>query len=397
MWPLRKTECVINILLYEINSIEMKMKNHLFQFLLLAICVSSLSSAQQSSNVANSNNDLVADNMLLWQRDNGGWPKDTYNIFFDDSKTDIDNDINKEKTKAVKVLVNYNKEQTPEQRKLALDTKYFTDATIDNNHTVKEIRYLLEAYKKTGNPGYLEGANKGIGYLLKAQYADGGWPQFYPDRKTYRHDITFNDNAMANVMNLMMDISKGISNMDVLNKKYVPLAKAAFDKGIDIILRTQLELNGKKTVWCAQYDEVSLKPAKARAYELPSLSGSESAEIVRVLMRVDHPSSAIKQSIADAIKWFEASKITGYKTERIRDSLQPRGQDVIVVPGANSVMWARFYDLETNKPFFCDRDGIKKNSLAEIGNERRTGYAWYGTWPLKLILEEYPAWEKAHP
>jgi PelA/Pel-15E family pectate lyase len=147
-------------------------------------------------------------------------------------------------------------------------------------------------------------------------------------------------------------------------------------------------------VWCAQYDEVTLKPAKARAYELPSLSGSESAEIVRVLMRVDKPSRAVKQAIADAMDWFEASKITGYKTQRIKDSLQPKGVDVIVVPDAGSVMWARFYDLDTQKPFFCGRDGIKKATLAEIENERRAGYAWYGQWPLKLIQEEYPAWKK---
>lgn len=374
------------------------MKKRFAHLLIIAILTVNLGWAQENTNNTNaSKNDLVAENILLWQRNNGGWPKDTYNIFFDDSKTDIDNDINKDKAKAVKVPINYNKEQTAEQKRLALDSKYFTDATIDNSHTVRETRYLLGAYKKTGDARYLKAASKGVDYLLKAQYANGGWPQFYPDRKTYRHYITFNDNAMANVMNLMMDISKGINNTEVLNKKYVPLAKAAFNKGVDIILKTQLELNGKKTVWCAQYDEVTLKPAKARAYELPSLSGSESAEIVRLLMRVDQPSAAVKQAIADAINWFEASKITGYKTQRIKDTLQPRGQDVIVVPDAGSVMWARFYDLEANQPFFCDRDGIKKNTLSEIGNERRAGYAWYGTWPLQLITEEYPAWKKAHP
>jgi PelA/Pel-15E family pectate lyase len=339
----------------------------------------------------------VAENMLLWQRSNGGWPKDTWNMLFDDSKTDIDNDNFKGKTTAFKIPINYNKEQTPEQKKLALDSKHFTDGTIDNDHTVREIRYLLQAYKHTANPKYLEGAQKGIDYLLKAQYANGGWPQFYPDRKTYRRDITFNDNAMSNVMNLMMDISKGLNNTDVVNKKDVPLAKAAFDKGIDIILKTQLEMNGKKAVWCAQYDEVTLKPGKARAYELPSLSGSESVDIVKVLMRVDHPSAQIKQAVAAAVNWFEESKITGYKTQRIRDTTQPRGQDVIVVPDPNGVMWARFYDLETNKPFFCGRDGIKKNTLAEIENERRAGYAWYGTWPQKLISEEYPAWKRDNP
>ena len=144
---------------------------------------------------------------------------------------------------------------------------------------------------------------------------------------------------MTNVMNLMLDISKGIENTEVLNKKYQPLAKAAFDKGVGTILKTQLVQNGRKAVWCAQYDEISLQPAKARAYELPSLSGSESADIVRTLMRIDHPSAAIKQAVADAIVWFEGSKITGYKTQRIRDSLQPRGVDVIVVPDANAVMW----------------------------------------------------------
>jgi PelA/Pel-15E family pectate lyase len=374
------------------------MKRKLLPFFLLAVLCGELSLAQGDANKPQAmTEDLIAENMLLWQRDNGGWPKDTYNILFDDSKTDIDNDINRSKTTAVKVLIDYNKEQTPEQQKLALGSKHFTDATIDNSHTVREIRYLLQSFKKTGNTKYSAGAKKGIDYLLKAQYANGGWPQFYPDRKTYRHDITFNDNAMANVMNLMMDISKGVANTDVLDKKYVPLAKAAFDKGVDIILKTQLELDGKKTVWCAQYDETTLKPAKARAYELPSLSGSESVEIARILMRVDHPSAAIKQALAAAANWFEAAKITGYKTQRMKDTMQPKGQDVVVVPDAGSVMWARFYDLETNKPFFCDRDGIKKNTLAEIGNERRTGYAWYGTWPLKLIMEEYPAWKKVNP
>ena len=369
------------------------MKRKFSKLFLLAVLCSKISLAQNNANETGViKEDLVAENMLLWQRENGGWPKDTYNAFFDDSKTDIDNDNNK--TNIVKVPINYNKEQTPEQKKLALDSKYFTDATIDNTHTVREIRYLLDAFKKTGNRKYFEGAKKGVDYLLKAQYANGGWPQFYPDRKTYRHDITFNDNAMTNVMNLMMDISKRINNTDALDKKYVTLAKTAFDKGVEIILKTQLELNGKKAVWCAQYDEITLQPAKARSYELPSLSGSESVDIIRVLMRVDHPSTEIKQAIAGAINWFEESKITGYKTERIKDSLQLRGQDVIVVPDAASVIWARFYDLETNKPFFCDRDGIKKNTLAEIGNERRAGYAWYGTWPLKLISEDYPNWQK---
>lgn len=362
------------------------MKNFIKSILLLLAAFLVITRDVQGQLSDSSRNDLAAENMLLWQRSNGGWPKDTYNIFFDDTKED-------KKNGAVKVLIDYKKEQTAEQKKLAVDTKDFKDATIDNSHTVKEIRYLLQAYKSTGNSNYLLGAEKGINYLFTAQYPNGGWPQFYPDKKSYKHQITFNDNAMANVMNLMLDISKGINNTEVLDKKYLVPAQKAFDKGVDIILKTQLKINGKKAVWCAQYDEITLQPDKARAYELPSLSGSESVELVRILMRIENPSAAIEQAVTDAVNWFEESKIAGYKTERIIDVSQPKGVDVVVVPDASSVMWARFYDLETNKPFFCDRDGIKKSTLAEIGIERRTGYAWYGVWPLKLIAEEYIKWK----
>jgi len=334
--------------------------------------------------------DLTAENMLLWQRNNGGWPKDTYPTFIDDTKRVN----NPEPPVPTKKTINYGAEQTEEQKQLALATKHFGDATIDNNHTVMEIKYLLKVFKSTGNQVYLDAAEKGVRYLLEAQYDNGGWPQFYPDKRLYKHEITFNDNAMANVMDLMMDITEGIHYTSALNKQFVSEADVAFKKGIEIILKTQIIINGKKTVWCAQYDEVTLLPAKARNYELPSFSGNESAGIVQVLMRVKNPSEEIKQSIHSAVAWLNEAKIKDIKTQTVVDTTQPSGKNVIVVSAPNSVMWARFYDLETGKPFFCDRDGIKKNSLAEIGNERRTGYAWYGTWPQELLEKDYPAWKQ---
>ncbi len=99
------------------------MKRDTIPGLLIAILLLNPALSQVSNNdTKQPEEELVANNMLLWQRNNGGWPKDTYNIFFDDSKTDIDNDINRDKTKAVKVPINYTIEQTPEQRKLALDS-----------------------------------------------------------------------------------------------------------------------------------------------------------------------------------------------------------------------------------------------------------------------------------
>ena len=57
-------------------------------------------------------------------------------------------------------------------------------------------------------------------------------------------------------------------------------------------------------------------------------------------------------------------------------------------------LWARFYEIGTNRPIFCDRDGVAKYRLSEIGSERRNGYAWLGKWSDILLKSEYPKWKE---
>lgn len=333
---------------------------------------------------------IIAENVMRWQRSNGGWPKDTYVILYDDVRAGTGN-------APKKVLVEYSKIATKEEIALAASSKEFEDATIDNGHTVKEIRLLLQAYRETENPAYLEAAKRGIDYLFSAQYGNGGWPMFYPDKRSYKSYITFNDDAMVNVLDLLLDISRQINDAEVLGEEYRKKAAASFDEGISIILKLQLNVKGKPAVWCAQYDPITLKPAKARSYELPSLSGAESVGIVELLMRIENPSQAVRQAIDHAVDWFKAAEIKGYRMEKIADSTKPSGRELVLVPDKNAVLWARFYDLESNQPFFCDRDGKKKQSVFEIGNERRTGYSWYGVWAEELINLKYPAWKSHYP
>jgi PelA/Pel-15E family pectate lyase len=314
--------------------------------------------------------DSVADNMLMFQRVDGGWPKHLGN-----SKID------------------YNKTYTVAERAAILDDSSRNDATIDNNATSKEIRYLLKAFRKTNNKKYLQAAERGVAYLLQMQDEVGGWPQFYPDSSSYRNEITYNDNAMINAMNILWDLVHGEENFKVVDSKYKQPAEEAISKGINCILKTQIKVRGKLTAWCAQYDKNTLQPAKARAYELPSISGAESVGVVQFLMKLKHPSKQVKEAVAGAVEWFNNSKIIGYNYIDVKDSTQPTGRDRILVPAEGGVLWARFYDIETNRPFFCGRDGVKKYNVAEIENERRAGYMWYGTWP-KEMLEKYPAWAK---
>jgi PelA/Pel-15E family pectate lyase len=268
------------------------------------------------------------------------------------------------------------------------------DATIDDKATTREINSLVTFYKKTNNIAYLKSAERGIKYLLEAQNKAGGWGQFYPDSSGYHKHITYNDNAMIDVMWIMKNTTTGKEDFDVVDKKLIPLAEKSVENGIKCILNTQYFQHGILTAWCAQHDRNTLLPAKARMFELPSLSGSESVGILYFLMAIDNPNPEIKKAVIAATAWLESAKLVGIKIMEVKDASLPRGKDRLVVPDSNSTLWARFYDLETNKPFFTGRNSVAKATLAEIENERRAGYAYYGIWPAKLLSTDYPAWIK---
>ena len=309
----------------------------------------------------------IAENVLLYQREIGGWPKNIQ----------MQNPLSEAEKQHLKALKSSTKE-----------------ITTDNGATIQEMLFLSKMYAQTKDKKYENAFLKGLDYLLAAQYENGGWPQFYPLKKGYYTHITYNDDSMVNILNLLKEIKNNTNFYaikpadDVLKK-----IEIAFQKGIDCILKTQYKQNGILTVWCAQHDENTLLPAKARAYELPSLSGAESAEIVMLLMSIENPSKEIVNAVESAVSWFEKVKITGLKEVK---TYNEKGKiiDKKMIPDENApAIWARFSELEDNTPFFCDRDGIKKATLAEIGSERRNGYAWYKTTPQK-VLNKYPKWKE---
>ena len=197
---------------------------------------------------------------------------------------------------------------------------------------------------------------------------------------------------MVNIMEVLKDIFDKkpvysfVATQDIITK-----ARIAYDKGLECILKSQIIVKGKPTVWCAQHDEKTLLPAKARSYELPSFSGAESVGIVMMLMEIKNPSSDIITSVQCAVEWFESHKIKNVRWDTFTNSEGLKDRRIVSDPNAGD-MWARFYDLETGLPFVCDRDGIKKNSLEEIGYERRNGYSWYTDNP-QDVLTAYPAWK----
>jgi PelA/Pel-15E family pectate lyase len=277
-------------------------------------------------------------------------------------------------------------------------SKAAVGATFDNGATVTEMKFLAKMYAKHKDERYRQGFEKGLKYIHEAQYSNGGWPQFYPFRKgksvEYASHITYNDNAMVNVMILLRDVYESNSPVSALqlSSDLKEKSRIAFNKGVDCILHTQIKINGQPTVWCAQHDELTLAPANARAYELASFSGAESAGITLLLMDIKAPSSQIIHAVKSAVKWFDANKIEGIKVVRVKGN-DGKDNTVVVEDKSAPPIWARFYDLESRKPFFCDRDGVKKYSLSEIGSERRNGYSWYTYSPAE-VMKRFTSWNK---
>ncbi len=308
----------------------------------------------------------IADNVLLYQRDNGGWDKN----------------------------IDMAEPLAPADRAKTLAEKDAPYSTIDNGSTVTQLQYLAKVFNATQQSPYKAAFLQGVDYLLAAQYANGGWPQYYPLRKGYYTHITYNDNAMMGVMELLRAIAQKQPAFSFVDEWRRAKVERAIAQGLDIILKSQVVVNGKKTVWCAQHDEVTLAPAPARTYEKVSLSGSESVGIVRYLMSLEHPTPNVSAAITAAVAWFGQAKLSGIKVIGKPDTSFPRGVDRIVVADEKAApLWARFYDITTSRPIFCGRDGIIKATLAEIEHERRVGYSWYTNAPAALLQTEYPAWQ----
>jgi PelA/Pel-15E family pectate lyase len=251
--------------------------------------------------------------------------------------------------------------------------------------TVNEMRFLARGYKATGDKRYIAAVDRGLGFILSAQYPTGGWPHSWPVfANDYDHQATFNDDEMTDLMTLLREVGRD-EVFKPLPQARRAMALGAFDKGVDFILKSQIKAGGMLTAWCAQHDEKTYEPRPARKFEPVSISGGESGGVLMLLMSIEKPKPEVIAAIKAGVAWYKAVQINGIRVE-LKDG------DRIVVPDPLAPpLWARFYEVGTNKPIFAGRDGVIKYALAEVEKERRGGYAWYGNWGAE-VLKRYENW-----
>jgi PelA/Pel-15E family pectate lyase len=288
---------------------------------------------------------------------------------------------------------NNNRFSAPGDYDQAADMHWHYVGTFDNDATITQLRFLAKVANAVGTNAapYRAAFQRGLAYSFNAQYPNGGWPQVWPLEGGYHDTITLNDDAMLHVLSLMNDIAQGSAEFAWVPAEARAQAAGSFQRGLACLLAAQIrEPNGRRTVWCQQHDALTLQPASARNYEMPSAVSSESATAVLFLMQLPHPDSNVVAAVRAAAAWFDKTKIMDQSFTRTGTE----GRRLVALPGAGPI-WARYYELGTDRPIFGDRDKTIHDDVNELSLERRNGYGWYRNAP-KRVLEHYQRWSQDH-
>jgi len=246
-------------------------------------------------------------------------------------------------------------------------------STYDDDNTQSALSFLLHFQSATREAGLpidteVEACLRyGLDKLLLAQYPNGAFPQRWdgephdPDacpilpasidkdypreysKQKYYHYYTLNDGCQQDAMRVLVQAWQYTGDQRF---------EHAVRNAADFLLLAQLP--APQTGWAQQYDP-DMHPAWARAFEPPALVSGESVAAANALLDL-YPlfmDPRYIEAAQSSLDWMLESQISDNK-------------------------WARFYELETNRPIYSDRDGKIYYSLDSISEERRNGYGWQG-------------------
>lgn len=335
----------------------------------------------------------IAHDVITYQVPDGGWSKNIDMASHPRAPGDLyDTD-------------NLNRFSDPSDFDKPVDPNWHYIATLDNDSTWMQIRFLarvatalLAANRNRDAIPLRISVKRGVEYLLHAQYPNGGWPQVWPLEGGYHDAITINDDAMLHAIEVLRDVADAAPDYTFLPSGLAHRAGLAAQRGITCLLKLQIVENGTKAAWAQQYDALTLEPTSARNYEMASLSSDESFAIMEFLMQLPNPTPAETAAVHAAAAWTSKVAISGFRFgsgDFRADRSSPDGRKLVAVAGAGPI-WARYYQTGTGKPIFGDRDKTIHDDVNDLSRERRNGYAWFNTQGA-AVLAQYKNWAQTHP
>jgi PelA/Pel-15E family pectate lyase len=253
------------------------------------------------------------------------------------------------------------------------------NSTLDDGITQAALRFLMRMDRaaERRDPAVHEGVRVALDALLKAQYPCGAFPQVwtgpvpatpvlkarYPSYdwrtegriRNYWEMYTLNDGVAGHVADVLLDARAAYGD---------PRYEAALARLGDFLILAQMP--EPQPAWAQQYGH-TMHPIWARRFEPPAVTGGESQDALRTLMKVYRARRDAKylEPIPRAIAYLKRSLL--------RDG-----------------RLARYYELQTNRPLYMTRRG-DEYSLTYDDAALPEHYGWKVPSHLEEIEAEYRA------
>ena len=223
--------------------------------------------------------------------------------------------------------------------------------TLDDDKSQSAARFLMQLDQELEFQDEVihEAVTYALDCFLQAQYTNGAWPQRYsefprasndpPEKASFDKDwprefpgknysgfYTLNDNTMSDMIITMLDAWEIYGE-----KRYLDAAI----RGGDFFRLAQLP--EPQPGWAQQYDQ-RMRPAWARKFEPPAISGGESQGVMQTLIELYRRTA---DSSDDAARFLDPIPPA---LSYFRRSLLDDGR------------LARFYEMETNRPLFFTKE-----------------------------------------
>lgn len=237
---------------------------------------------------------------------------------------------------------------------------------------VEEMESLLEADR--GRPTerlfreYLRA-------LLQAQFPNGCWPAAYPLRGGRMDAASFGDGVMPAILRVLRQVSRGAVPFVAVDQRRRAGEGAA--RGMDCILASQVVVDGRRTVWSALHDPLTLAPLDG------VLSGTDGPALLAFLMELDADDERVTAAVREGAGWVRETMLWGI-------ARRP-GEPPVARPGAGP-LWAALYEIGSNRALFPASPDARYDWRAVPDSLWRAD--WLTDQPA-AVLQAYEAWAAA--
>ena len=275
---------------------------------------------------------LKAARLLVWmQRDNGGWSEEA-----------SINGFNPDAVSSHRPSHGIN------------DGKRSKASTLDGPRTQGALSFLMELDQDVNEDWLSLAIERGLDFMLEAQFDNGAWPQQYPLTGGISDLYTFNDLTIPYCITVLLKAHRQYGKQEY---------REALERAFEFLKKSQ----GDPPGWAQQYSH-DMKPAWARGMEPPGICSAVTGNVIRTLVDIYiyTGDDNYLSPVPPAIDWLERSRLDNGK-------------------------WARLYEVGTNRPVYGDRkDPNKKHyDYDGLSKDERSSYSWQSEYGINEVISYY--------